>query len=58
MKAVPYEDDGGAVLVTVDRSTLTGNGEWGVEAAGGSGSVDVTRSDLTGNADGEVDLDI
>ena len=36
VKAV--EDDGGVVFVTVDKSTLTDNGEWGVEAAGGSGS--------------------
>lgn len=56
LKAV--EEDGGAVLVTVERSTLTGNGEWGVEAEGGSGSVDTSRSDLSGNGDGEVDLDV
>ena len=56
VKAV--EDDGGAVEVTVRRSTITGNGEWGVEAAGGSGFVDVARSDLSGNVDGEVELDI
>ena len=56
VKAV--EDDGGAVLVTVDKSTLADNGEWGVEAAGGSGSVNVSKSDLSGNADGEVELDI
>lgn len=56
VKAV--EDDGGAVIVTVKKSTLTGNGEWGVEAEGGSGSVDVIDSDLTGNTDGEVELDI
>jgi len=56
VKAV--EDDGGAVLVTVDKSTLADNGEWGVEAEGGSGSVNVSKSDLSGNADGEVELDI
>ena len=56
VKAV--EDDGGAVLVTVDKSTLAGNGEWGVEAEGGSGSVNVTRSDLSGNGEGEVEADI
>lgn len=56
VKAV--EEDGGAVFVTVRRSTLTGNGEWGVEAAGGSGSVDVFNSDLSGNTDGEVELDL
>lgn len=56
VKAV--EEDGGAVLVTVVRSTVTGNGEWGVEAEGGSGSVDVRRSDLSGNGDGEIELDI
>ena len=56
VKAV--EDDGGAVLVTVDKSTLADNGEWGVEAEGGSGSVNVSKSDLSGNVDGEVELDI
>ncbi len=56
VKAV--EDDGGAVLVTVDKSSLADNGEWGVEASGGSGSVNVSKSDLSGNGDGEVDLDI
>ena len=55
VKAV--EDDGGVVLVTVDKSTLANNGEWGVEAAGGSGSVNVSKSDLSGNTDGEVELD-
>ena len=48
----------GTVLVTVEQSTLTGNGEWGVEAKGGSGSVDVFNSDLSGNVLGEVELDI
>ena len=56
VKAV--EDDGGAVFVTVDKSTLADNGEWGVEAVGGSGSVNVSKSDLSGNGDGEVELDI
>lgn len=56
VKAV--EDDGGAVLVTVDKSTLADNGEWGVEAEGGSGSVTVSKSDLSGNVDGDIDLDI
>lgn len=56
VKAV--EDDGGAVFVSVDKSSLTDNGEWGVEAEGGSGSVDVSKSDLSGNGDGEVELDI
>ena len=56
VKAV--EDDGGTVLVTVDKSTLADNGEWGVEAEGGSGSVNVSKSDLSGNVDGEVELDI
>lgn len=56
VKAV--EDDGGAVVVDVDRSTLADNGEWGVEAAGGSGSVDVSKSDLSGNTDGEIELDV
>jgi hypothetical protein len=56
VKAV--EDDGGAVLVNVDKSTLTENGEWGVEAEGGSGSVNVFKSDLSGNTLGDVDLDI
>ena len=56
VKAV--EDDGGAVFVHVDKSTLADNGEWGVEAAGGSGSVNVSKSDLSGNTDGEVELDI
>ena len=48
----------GIVIVTVDKSTLTDNGEWGVEAEGGSGSADVSKSDLSGNADGEVEIDI
>jgi hypothetical protein len=56
VKAV--EDDGGAVFVNVDKSTLANNGEWGVEAAGGSGAVNVSKSDLSGNTDGEVELDI
>ena len=56
VKAV--EDDGGAVLVTVDKSTLADNGEWGVEAEGGSGSVTVSKSDLSGNVDGDIDLDL
>lgn len=56
VKAV--EDDGGAVFVSVDKSTLADNGEWGVEAEGGSGSVNVSKSDLSGNVDGEVELDI
>ena len=56
VKAV--EDDGGAVLVTVDKSALADNGEWGVEAEGGSGSVTVSKSDLSGNGDGEIELDI
>jgi hypothetical protein len=56
VKAV--ENDGGAVSVTVDKSTLADNGEWGVEAEGGSGSVNVSKSDLSGNGDGEVELDI
>jgi len=42
----------------VRKSTLTGNGEWGVEAEGGSGSVDVFNSDLSGNTDGEVELEL
>lgn len=56
VKAV--EDDGGAVIVEVHKSTLADNGEWGVEAEGGSGLVNVSKSDLSGNADGEVELDI
>jgi hypothetical protein len=45
-------------LVNVDKSTLTENGEWGVEAEGGSGSVNVFKSDLSGNTLGDVDLDL
>ncbi|MEQ8839384.1 MAG: hypothetical protein RIB98_00220 [Acidimicrobiales bacterium] len=56
--AKAVEDDGGAVVVTVDKSTLSDNGEWGVEAEGGSGSVNVAKSDLSGNNDGEVEFDI
>lgn len=56
VKAV--EDDGGAVLVSLDKSSLTDNGEWGVEAEGGSGSVEISKSDLSGNGDGELELDV